>query len=361
MSKKKQWLIQGDNYEYAELPDIINKLEPAVYQLETKETFAGPVFYLKKVAKEFTFPEKIYDLEDALIKRTIKTYKSLDKNFGVLFKGLKGTGKTVTAKLICKELNIPVILINKAYNDMGVFVNSIKQDIILMFDEFEKVYNLNYYADESASTSPIIGLLGMMDGVLNSTHKRLFLLTTNEVNLPDTLESRPSRIRYIKEFSNLSYSSIMEIFDDCLENKELTECLIKVLEKSKFVTVDIVKSLVQEANIHDSDDPTFYSIFNIKREQDNFSLYQLINEGTNKEEFKLIERFYEYDPENYILGSSFIGRNHNGVGIVIHIDKDTKVFSIKSYQADDQTIHKYLIKEQVYSNQVFSTSQDMVL
>ena len=57
--------------------------------------------------------------EDELINRTITSFKSHNKNFGLVLKGLKGTGKTVTAKQICNKLNLPVILVTTHFQNIS--------------------------------------------------------------------------------------------------------------------------------------------------------------------------------------------------------------------------------------------------
>ena len=99
-------------------------------------------FFLSPVAKSYDFDYKIYDLQTNLVNRVVKTYTKQDGNLGVLLNGSKGTGKTVTAKIMCNKLNLPVIVVNKRYEKAQVhmFLNSIPQDIIIFIDEYEKVF-----------------------------------------------------------------------------------------------------------------------------------------------------------------------------------------------------------------------------
>ncbi len=63
-------------------------------------------------------------------------------NMGVLLNGVKGTGKSVTAKLICNELKnfLPIIIVDKAYEGLPQFISKIQQEVIIFIDEFEKVF-----------------------------------------------------------------------------------------------------------------------------------------------------------------------------------------------------------------------------
>ena len=59
-------------------------------------------------------------------------------------------------------------------------------DCIFFFDEYEKEFR------ES--------VLSFMDGVRNSQYRKIFLLTTNELEINNNLLGRPSRIRYVRSF-----------------------------------------------------------------------------------------------------------------------------------------------------------------
>jgi SpoVK/Ycf46/Vps4 family AAA+-type ATPase len=173
----------------------------------------------------------------------------------VLLNGLKGTGKTVTAKVICNKLNLPVILINENPEGGGIpdFLNEIEQDVIVMMDEYEKVFG------EDAE------LLTVMDGVLTSTSRKLFMLTTNNTYINENLLQRPSRIRYQKTFKDLSPEVIEEIVDDLLKYKKHKGELISAISNLEVITIDVVKSIIEEVNIHNEPPSVFMDVFNVKK------------------------------------------------------------------------------------------------
>jgi len=280
MNEKRQWVNNKGSFSYGELPEIYDQLPPAVYELNF-DAFKSS-FFLEKIGNQFQMPERIYELEIELIDRIITTFQKLDKNFGVLLKGLKGTGKTIVAKLVCNQLKLPVILITRPYNDIANFISTIDQNIILMFDEFEKIYEFypmraveDEEPTEPGSKHSIHNLLMLMDGVFTSKYKRLFILTTNKDYLPDPVIARPSRIRYVKDFSDLSHKAIMAVLNDMVKNKKLIPGLVSLLKGLEIITVDIVKSIAEEANLYDTDDPKFFSIFNIKRQEHHYDLYEI--------------------------------------------------------------------------------------
>lgn len=166
--------------------------------------------------------------------------------------------KTVTAKELCNRLQLPVILVQS----MGVDTNSklikylstsIDFDCIFFFDEYEK---------EFKNSSDV---LSFMDGTYNSIYRKVFLLTTNELNVDPNLLGRPSRIRYKKSFSNLSEEVTREILNDILEDKTAIEKVIELTHSMNIITIDLIKAIATEINIHGVEAlPDIKETFNIE-------------------------------------------------------------------------------------------------
>jgi hypothetical protein len=343
MNKPKQWIASKGIYHYSEIPDVFKALPSYVYELQF-DAFAG-CFVLEKICDKFALPEVMYNLENDLIERILKTFKGYNKNFGVLLKGLKGTGKTIAAKVICNTLELPVILVTKPWNDMGNFISSIQQDIIMLFDEFEKTYNFGYYNDDDEAhaqlqaNNPAIGskdvtnLLTLMDGVFTSQYKRLFLLTTNKDYLPDPLVARPSRIRYIKEFSDLPLPVILQILEDTVTNKKLIPDLISLLKGLEILTVDIVKAIAEEANLFNTADPDFFTIFNVKRIQNHYDIYELDARG---KEQVLIENM-SINITDLRNGRHLYGEDQEYFATIQKCDHEAKTLIVVDQQANQGT------------------------
>lgn len=110
-------------------------------------------------------------------------------------------------------------------------------DCIFFFDEKE--------FRESSS------VLSFMDGVHNSQYRKIFLLTTNELEINNNLLGRPSRIRYVHSFGNLPEETALELLNDILI--DAIEPVLDLIRQMQIVTVDLVKALAQEVNIHGVD------------------------------------------------------------------------------------------------------------
>lgn len=61
---------------------------------------------------------------------------------------------------------------------------------------------------------------------------------------------RPSRIRYVKKFENLDLKVVNEYLDDALEVPEARQDLLDFIDSLTISTIDILKTIVNEVNIH---------------------------------------------------------------------------------------------------------------
>lgn len=209
---------------------------------EVKESMTG--YYLNRLGDSFVFNYKLYGINNEFIDHFVKTYNNTTDNLGVLFNGIKGTGKTVTAEELCNRIGLPVIIVKscKEVNDMLKFLaTQINFDCIFFFDEYEKEFR------ESSS------VLSFMDGVHNSQYRKIFLLTTNELEINNNLLGRPSRIRYVRSFGNLPEETTLELLNDILIDKDAIEPVLDLIRQMQIITVDLVKALAQEVNIHGKD------------------------------------------------------------------------------------------------------------
>lgn len=206
---------------------------------EVRESMTG--YYLNRLGDSFVFNYKVYGINNDFIEHFVKTYNNTTGNIGVLFNGTKGTGKTVTAEELCNRLGLPVVIVKscKEADDMLKFLaTQINFDCIFFFDEYEKEF-------KESST-----VLSFMDGVHNSQYRKVFLLTTNELEINSNLLGRPSRIRYVRSFGNLPEETTLELLNDILIDKSAVEPVLDLIRQMQIITVDLVKALAQEVNIH---------------------------------------------------------------------------------------------------------------
>lgn len=220
-----------------------------------------------QVAKDFTFPKKIYGNELEVVKRFANTFLSNSSSMGVLFSGFKGSGKTLTAKLLTKEVGLPVILITSPYTsqELHKFFNDVQQEVVVFIDEFEKVYKENSEQEQ---------FLPILDGVFDS--KKLFIFTSNTFRINEFLKSRPSRIRYHKEYMGLEEDTIEEIIDDLLNNKEHKAGLLSVIELLGSISADTLITLIDEMNLYNEDVYKSIKYLNVQIEHTLFDVLMFI-------------------------------------------------------------------------------------
>lgn len=240
---------------------------------ELRLSMTGP--YLKKINDGFEFPHKIYGLEEPFITHVMKSFTYADKNTGVLLNGLKGCGKTITAKILANQSNLPVIIVNSSNIDHLSYFVDVKQSLCFLFDEFEKIINHN-------DTERIAPLLSFVDGSATST-KHLMIFTSNVNRISEFFIDRPGRIRYIKNFGTLTLDVIKEILDDKLEYPEFRNDIIEWVIYFKFLTIDMLTSIINEVNIHAASPNTFKDFFNVDNDKTLYDIeYEFIHPETGR-------------------------------------------------------------------------------
>lgn len=351
---KQIWLQDGNIFSQGSSTTVSHPegLPKGIY--EVKLSMTG--FYLSKIAESFTFDYKLYGLNQKFIDYVLKTYKNTTGNLGVLLDGIKGTGKTVTAKELCNNLQLPVILVQSMGDSNDKLIKylstAINFDCIFFFDEYEKEFK------ESSD------VLSFMDGTYNSTYRKVFLLTTNELNVDPNLLGRPSRIRYKKSFSNLSEEVTRELLNDILEDKTAIEKVIELTHSMNIITIDLIKAIATEINIHGIESlPDIKETFNIEFSKFSY-LYKVIQVRHFKMEFttenieNLLETYNkykelkkkdweEYSPEERKFNTEWSSRFSDDFGSAVE-DKELKYLKPGDYFDGDRiliinTKEKYLV------------------
>lgn len=274
---------------------------------------------LQRIGDTFEFNFKIYELGCEEMLQTIrKTWESEvfvsgEKNLGVIFNGLKGTGKTLSAKLLCNALDLPVVIVQYPYEGLVNFLQSLCFECIVFIDEAEKTFKKGEDDDV---------LLRLIDGVYNQTRK-LYILTTNQLTLNDNLLGRPGRIRYRFEFGNLLPKAVKDYLDDNLlpEYVDQRKNILEQVDLLEISTIDILKALVDEVNIHGC-----------------LPESQCLNIPTAKHAFEILEFYYITELDKY-------------KGVKVFIDKHMK-------EDETTTISEWLHKPQKTNKK--KTNEDML-
>lgn len=237
------------------------QLDSGIFEIRFSQNIG---FFLEKTGDKFEMPKKLYCVDEGLSDHIITAYTSESKPLGALLTGLKGSGKSMTVKQICNTLDLPVVMVNDSSAGVIEFVSGFDQPCIFVFDEFEKVFPRKHDGDKQEQ------LLSLFDGFTKANH--LFLLTANSERASFTINpnffDRPSRIRYVAQFDELSEDLIKIIILDRIEDRSVMNNLVKYLRDRSVVSVDVVASLCNEVNRFGFDEARLSKWFNLSKKTD---------------------------------------------------------------------------------------------
>lgn len=216
-------------------------------------------FFLQEV-DSYSQVKKLYGNTTRYAERIMNTFLDREHSTGVLLNGEKGSGKTLLAKTLSingAEIGIPTITINNAWvgDDFSKLIQDIEQPAILLFDEFEKVY------DEKAQEY----ILTLLDGVFPT--KKLFVLTCNDKWRINThMRNRPGRLFYMLDFHGLEPDFIREYCEDNLNAKEHIEKIINIASLFDQFNFDMLKAMCEEMNRYGDTPTDVVKMLNVKPE-----------------------------------------------------------------------------------------------
>lgn len=221
-----------------EAMDLHEKLPVGNYVI--KEDPFGNLF-LEKI-ESFEINTKLYGDTTRHTGRIFSTFMDRDASTGVLLNGEKGSGKSLLAKnlaVTAANEGIPTIVINRPWvgDKFNSLIQSIEQPCVVLFDEFEKVYDEDHQEQ----------MLTLLDGVFPS--KKLFILTCNDKwRIDKHMRNRPGRIFYMLDFKGLDPDFIREYCEDKLNSKEYIERIVQITGTFSAFNFDMLKALVEEMN-----------------------------------------------------------------------------------------------------------------
>jgi hypothetical protein len=183
--------------------------------------------------------------------------------------------------MLAMETGLPIIMINNPIVkgiDFKAALGKIKQDHVLLIDEFEKLFPKNDSDSNKYHTQD--SWLTFLDGVSGLCHKRLVILTTND-ELADKLMNRPSRVLFYKKYNYMSKEVYNAILDDKLINKAYRQDLEENLDPSSC-TIDILTSIINQVNILDIPYSDFKGMFNYRERIITYSKFRKEPDGSWK-------------------------------------------------------------------------------
>lgn len=195
--------------------------------------------------------EKLYGKTTKNAQSVINLFESVDRSVGAILSGTPGMGKTMMARYLSKlaiQKGIPTIVISDSTPGLVPFLNGITQPIMVLFDEFEKVFNLD---DDDVPTTQS-AMLPLFDGLDNN--KKLFIVTCNDVRrLSRYMLNRPGRFHYHFRFTEVDADIIREYLEDnmTVDNPEAIDDAVAFGRRIEM-TYDYLRALAVEINLGNS-------------------------------------------------------------------------------------------------------------
>jgi len=249
-----------------------------------------------------------------------------------LLSGIKGAGKTLLAKqtsVAARAEGIPTIVINRDWHgdEFNSFIQSITTQAIVMFDEFEKIYD---YAAQRK-------ILTLFDGVFPS--RKLFMITSNtDRDISEFMQNRPGRIFYNFEFDTLEQAFIEEFLEDRLDDKSQIPDILKYTSVFSFFNFDMLNAAVEEMNRYKETLAEVLKVLNIRPE----------NRNTDSFTIELV-----LDGKSFVLDRTYNGFQPNSFDYFVWADSD-----MPDKISDDAVANKALVA--VASDNVNANDHDRV-
>ncbi|MBQ0014718.1 MAG: AAA family ATPase [Oscillospiraceae bacterium] len=268
-------VCSGDTYQiYGDALKTYDRLPVGTYEVRF-DKLTG--FYLSNHNDLVVTEEKIYGSSPAKVDKVLRGFEVAERNFGVILSGGKGIGKSLFARQLAikaKEYNLPLIIVGCYVPGIDSFISSIEQEVIVLFDEFEKTFG------EHDGNDPQEDMLSLFDGIDGG--KKLFIVTCNDTNkLNSCLLNRPGRFHYHLILGNPGSDEIREYMEDNLDVK-YHDFIQKIVNfsMSTDLTYDILRAIAFELNMGYSLEETLMDLNINKESVATYTISVLLADGT---------------------------------------------------------------------------------
>lgn len=267
----------GKRYQIYDEVIVKDQFEPKSYVVK----FAKMVgFYLEEYSEIKIREEKIYGEHMDKVNKSLNTFGLFNRNLGVILSGPKGMGKSLCATLLATEAmknGLPLIIVDRYYPGIAAYLETIEQECMVMFDEFDKTFgDINPCDNEP---DPQASMLSLFDGL--SQGKKLFVITCNNIkSLNDYLVNRPGRFHYQFRFDYPSAEEITAYLKDKLEEEYYGE-IPSVVSFSRKVDLnfDCLRSIAFEINQGEKFEEAIKDLNIVNLEQEKYTLALHFKDG----------------------------------------------------------------------------------
>lgn len=229
--------------------------------------------------------EKVYGVHESKVAKVMRGFKSFQRSLGVILSGDKGIGKSLFAKMLCAKAvadGYPVIVCDACYPGIANFIDSIDQELVVLFDEFDKTFKSSNDSDKPDAQA---AMLSLFDGV--SMNKKLFCVTCNDLGkLNNFLVNRPGRFHYHFRFEYPTNEEIEIYMRDHLPQEKYGE-IDKITDFARKVELnyDCLRAIAYELTLCDSFEDAVADLNILKPDRgQRCTFFLLFDDGTKMRE-----------------------------------------------------------------------------
>ena len=364
--------VNDETYRvFGDALNISDKLMPGVYSVDYDNM--SKTFSLR-THSPLTVTEKLYGKHEEKINKLVKAYEKFDRSMGVIFSGDKGIGKSIASRMLCEKMvakGLPIIMVGDDYPGIADFIDSIQQECVVIFDEFEKNFRIEeqrcHDADESSAGDGGAQdkLLSLFDGT-SSAIKRLYLITCNDIwQLSDFLVNRPGRFHYHIRWQYPTADEVREYLTDKVKPQYHTQIDKTVLFAMRAnLNYDCLRAIAFELNMGLSFDDAIGDL-NIKNLGDKkfFNTEVIFKDGsTFVRKDVMIDIFSNSTDEVYIAERDASDFDDEHRCVVIYFKPAEAIYKHNYFEVNPRTIQikihnaknkKNLVKENIKSIRLY--------
>ena len=312
--------VIGQGSQYMIFDDDMKLHESLPAQVYSVRCSKQTGFFLEKHADIEINEDKIYGIHMAKIDKVMKAFSVMPRNLGVIMSGAKGIGKSLFAKLLALraiESNIPVLIVDGYIPGIASYLESINQEVMVMFDEFEKTFEKTEHSD------PQTEMLSLFDGF--STGKKMFVITCNSVKkLNDFLVNRPGRFHYHFRFDYPDYAQVREYMMDKVAPEYHGEIDAVVDFSAKVpLNYDCLRAIAFELNMGQTFREAAQDLNIVNTENEYYSVIAYFNNGYHAVNSRVALDMFDPSNEVYVYLNSPKNR-YDTVATIEFLPQDAK-------------------------------------
>lgn len=269
--------------------------------------------------------EKTYGVHNHKLQKVMASFEGFSRSLGVILSGDKGIGKSLFAKKLCEaavSIGYPVVIVDACLPGIARFIESIEQECVVLFDEFDKTFRSNRDNDDQAA------LLSLFDGT--SGGKKLFVVTCNELyGLNNYIVNRPGRFHYHFRFDYPAPEDIREYLTDKLAPEHHGQ-IDKVIEFSRKISLnyDCLRAISFELSTGASFADAIADLNIMTTEDEEYKVHLVLDNGKSFHNLRYSTNLYGYDGSMTFI--RFYDDDGKYVGLVYIIELIGQGFNLKS-------------------------------